>query len=321
MKLFYVVVMAALLGGCASMNTKDQYPESCEHNAWGGNTREDIDFIKVETSKKSEFYELTPLKIFSGIESANINDTRLTLTMVDRGLFEQYSAPVIDTMRQVQYEAHRFTGTFTPVGVFVWMFNPKSMNDYTFGCTSRNLVNSEPDASKKVKTGRSKWRDITKSHRILVSGLNKDYEYDIGDSRVIDLNSALLNTDLSKNTTLKVTCLDCDLLGAEEQNLFKGSSASINLSSDLSAIKTSLIQSQKAMFVEEEKNKIGQAILNKEESERKSLQAKENLEAKMKKQRNAENLHAPATTGRSWNNKSLQDAARSPANDPLSIRN
>ncbi len=77
MKLFYVAVMVLSLSGCASTNTKDQYTDSCEQFAkdrkWGKNTREDIEVIKVETSEKSEFYDQTPLKVFSGIKSANLN--------------------------------------------------------------------------------------------------------------------------------------------------------------------------------------------------------------------------------------------------------
>lgn len=253
MKLFYVAVMALSLSGCASTNTKEQYPDSCEHfsktNAWGQNTREDIEYIKVETSEKSEFYEPTPSKVFSSIESAQLSGSILTLTIVDNGLFEQYSVPVVDTIRQVQYEAHRFTGTFTPVGIFVWLLNPKLMNDYTFGCTARHLLSTEPDTTRKVKTGKSEWKVIQKSHRILVSGFDKDYEFDIDaytSPKVIDLSTAILNTELTENTTLKVTCLNCDLLGSEEQNLYKDSKTNIVLTHDFRPIKESMAESRHA---------------------------------------------------------------------------
>lgn len=291
MRLFYVAVMALLLGGCASTNTKDQYPENCEHfskdNAWGKNTHEDVEVIKVQTSKKSEFYELTPLKVFSGIESANLNKIYLSLTMADNGLFEQYSAPVVDTMEQDQYEAHRFTGTFTPVGIFVWLFNPKLMNAYTFGCTARWLLSSEPDKTRKVKTGKSEWKAIQKSHRLLVSGFDKDYEFEVDaytSPRVIDLSTAILNTELSKNTTLKVTCLDCDLLGSEEQNLHKDSKTNIALTHDFRSIKESLAESQKARHADEESIKIEQVKRDNEESKLSALQAKEDLKAEKQKQ-------------------------------------
>jgi len=248
-KLFYVAVLALLLGGCASTNTKDQYPVSCEHfskdNIYGKNTREDIEDIKVETSKKSEFYDLTPSKVFSGIESANLNKAYLTLAMVDNGLFEQYSAPVVDTMRQDQYEAHRFSGTFSPVGMFVWLLNPKLMNAYTFGCTARWLLSSEPDTTRKVKTGKSEWKAIQKNHRILVSGFDKDYEFEVNAYKypvVIDLSTAISNTELPKNTTLKVTCLDCDLLRSEEQDLYNDANASVELGYDFRAVKALLVE-------------------------------------------------------------------------------
>jgi len=292
-KLFYVAVMVLSLSGCASTNTKDQYTDSCEHfskdNQWGKNTREDIEVIKVETSKKSEFYELTPSKVFSGIKSANLNNVYLTLTMTDSGLFEQYSAPVIDTMKQNQYEAHRFTGTFTPIGIIVWLFNPKLMNDYTFGCTTRNLMSTEPDTTRKVKTGKSEWRDVQKSHRILVSGFNKDYEFAVENKGrpnqvEIDLSSAILNTELTKNTNLKVACLDCDLLGPEEQSIYKDSKMNISLTHDFRSIKESLAESQKVRHAEEERIKIEQVKRDIEESKLRALQAKEDLKSERQKQ-------------------------------------
>lgn len=207
--------------------------------------------------------------------------------MADNGLFEQYSAPVVDTMEQDQYEAHRFTGTFTPVGIFVWLFNPKLMNAYTFGCTARWLLSSEPDKTRKVKTGKSEWKAIQKSHRLLVSGFDKDYEFEVDaytSPRVIDLSTAILNTELSKNTTLKVTCLDCDLLGSEEQNLHKDSKTNIALTHDFRSIKESLAESQKARHADEESIKIEQVKRDNEESKLSALQAKEDLKAEKQKQ-------------------------------------
>lgn len=58
---------------------------------------------------------------------------------------------------------------------------------------------------------------------IQVSGFDKDYQFwvqnnnEIPKQEVIDLSSAIFNTQLSKNTTLKITCLDCNLAGVEEK--------------------------------------------------------------------------------------------------------
>jgi len=248
-KLFYVVVMALSLGGCTSTNTKD--PDICRTaaeytNRWSRRTDVVYEAITEQTGKKSEFYELKPLKVFSGIDSANLTKNYLTIKITDKACFEQYSAPVVNTISQYKYEAHPFTGTFTPVGMFVWLLHPKEMNAFTFGCIARGGVSSEPDTTRKVKTGKSEWRNINNSHKILVSGFDKDYEFDVyvhTSPSVIDLSSAISNTELTKNTILKVACLDCDLLGAEEQNLYKGIKASVELDYDFRAVKALPVES------------------------------------------------------------------------------
>jgi hypothetical protein len=270
MKLFYVAVMALSLIGCASTNTKD--PDSCKNSSeyilrkFGRTTSVDTEALKLETSKKSEFYELTPLKVFSGIESANLNKAYLTLKITDNALFEQYSAPVVNSTIQTQYEAHPFTGTFTPIGIFVWLFNPTEMNAFTFGCTESTFLSSEPDKTRKVKTGKSEWRSIQKSHRIQVSGFDKDYEFIVDAApKIMDLSSAILSTKLPQNTTFRVTCLDCDLLGLEEQNLFKGSKTNIELTHDFRPIKESLTESKKIGHVEGASNQRTESKSKKEQ--------------------------------------------------------
>lgn len=253
MKLIYVAVMALSLGGCAVTNTKEN-PDICQQSAdtirrkFNRTTGVDKEVINVETSEKIEFYEPTPLKVFSSIESANLNNFNLTLKITDKGLFEQYSAPVVKPTIKAQYEAHPLTGTFTPIGIFVWLFNPTMMNAFTFGCTETTFLSPEPDKTRKVKTGKSEWKAIQKSHRISVSGFDKDYEFDVDaytSPKAIDLSSAISNTELTKNTTLRVTCLDCDLLGPQEQNLFKDSKTNIILTHDFRPIKETMAESRK----------------------------------------------------------------------------
>lgn len=259
MKLFYIALMAMSLCGCAVTNTKEN-PDICQQSAdtirrkFNRTTEIDKEVINVETSEKIEFYESTPLKVFSGIESAHLNKSSLNLTITDKGLFEQYSAPAIKPMIKAQYEAHPFTGTFTPVGIFVWLFNPTMMNAFTFGCTETTFLSPEPDKTRKVKTGKSEWKAIQKSHRILVSGFVKEYEVDVDSniSKVIDLSSAIASTELTENTILRITCLDCNLPGPQEQN-YKDSKTNIVLTHDFRPIKKSMAESQ-GELVEEVSN-------------------------------------------------------------------
>jgi hypothetical protein len=293
-KLFYVAVVALSLGGCAVSNTKEN-PDICQQSAgtilrkFNRTTDVDRKVTNVETSEITEFYDQTPVKIFSGIESANLNKSSLNLKITDKGLFEQYSAPALKPMITAQYEAHPLTGTFTPVGIFVWLFNPTMMNAFTFGCTETTFLSPEPDKTRKVKTGKSEWRDVQKNHRILVSGFNKDYEFAVEDKGKtnqveIDLSSAILNTELPKNTNLKVACLDCDLLGSEEQNIYKNGKTNISLTHDFRPIKESLAESQKVRHAEEERIKIEQVKRDIEESKLRALQAKEDLKSERQKQ-------------------------------------
>lgn len=282
--------MALLLGGCAaSTNTKD--PDICRRSAEftkklaNRDTRVDYETITEETSEKSEFYEITPLKVFSGIESANLNGANLTLTMTVNSLFEQFSAPVVKTIVQSKYEAHPLTGTFTPVGLGVWMVRPEEMNAFTNGCVAKEKESSYLDKTRKVKTGKSEWRPTQKNHKILVSGFDKDYVFIVAPTDVINLTSVISNTKLSKNTHLKVTCLDCDLLGAEEQSLYKDAKTSIELNYDFRPIKESLLEAKKGLIAEEEIIKSEQAKRDKEASNLNAIQAQETLNAERQKQR------------------------------------
>ena len=75
-------------------------------------------------------------------------------------------------------------------------------------------------------------------HKFLISGFNRDYEYK-GENN-IDLTQAILATNFTGSTNLKITCIDCDLLGPEEQKLYKDTKKTIELTYDFRSIKESL---------------------------------------------------------------------------------
>ncbi|NOT10977.1 MAG: hypothetical protein HOP23_03940 [Methylococcaceae bacterium] len=277
MSKFLLVVFAVFfiltLAGCAVTSTKEN-PDICQqsadsiHRKFNRTTSIEKETINVETSDTTTFYDQTPVKVFSGIESTYLNDSYLTVNIIDTGLFEQYSAPIIKPTIKTQYEAHPFTGTFTPIGIFVWLFNPTAMNAFTFGCTEITYLTPEPDKTRKAKTGKSEWKTIPKGHRILVSGFDREYEFDFDAStspKAIDLSSAISNTELTRNSTFKVTCLDCDLLGAEVHNLYKDSKTNIVLTHDFRPIKESMAESLKVRHAAEEGKKIKQVKRDKEE--------------------------------------------------------
>jgi hypothetical protein len=215
-----------VISGCASTGNKSQISESCEHfsntNQWGQNTQKEVKIINENTSEVNSFYEQEPSKILSRIESIQLNNTKLKINIINKGIFEEYSAPIVEKIRQVSYESHNFTGTFTPVGSIVWLFNPKLMNDYTFGCTENQKIGSEVDLTQKYKNGRSKWVSVQKENKIMISGFNKDYTFDVKDNskNEIDLLSVLTKNDLNKDMKIKIQCLSCDLLNDDSKKLF-----------------------------------------------------------------------------------------------------
>ena len=56
-------------------------------------------------------------------------------------------------------------------------------------------------------------------HKFLVSGLDKDYYFSKGYKGVIDLSAAILATNLTSTTTLKIRCMDCKDLGKKTVEL------------------------------------------------------------------------------------------------------
>ena len=150
---------------------------------------------KVAVTPEKELHnDSLPIKFYSGITSANISNQHLTLTLANKGLFEEYSLPILDVTEVAYYES---------------------------GC-SEKFSHKIADATKKVKTGSSEWRNLEKPHKISFLGFDKKYEFDIQSHEtlnniVIDLTPAIMNTKLTKNTTVEINCVDCDLLESEKK--------------------------------------------------------------------------------------------------------
>jgi hypothetical protein len=266
LSIVFILILTTGISGCASTKIK----ESCEQfdkdntffNATVFDRNEYTSTVKLETNEKTEFYDSKPSKIFSGIASVNLNGAELNVQLFNQGLFEQYSAPVVDVMLEQRSKSNPLGYTPLPAPLLAWIFTPEKMQNLTHGCTSRRFLNTERDESKKVKTGKSEWQNTYSGHKILISSFDKDYEFNVDadtSTKVIDLSSAILNTPSSKNTTLKITCLDCNLLGAEEKNLYPNVKTEVVLTHDFSATKLALNEAQKNRDADAEKAKIEQA--------------------------------------------------------------
>ena len=223
-------------------------------------------YKKIDTSKTTENYILKPNSEISGIKSANLSEAHLSISLVNKAFYEEYSSPVINEIRQKNYEGHPsrvMLGTVMTGGI-IWL-DPKAPN-LAFGCTEETSMGSYPDTSKQNKTGKSEWRDLKKSHKLLVSGFGKDYEFWRDD---IDLSSVILNSDIDKSTNIEITCMDCEL-GNQEQSLANNLKKKVVISADFRELKSSLVAQDKA-------KKIEQAKRDKETEVQRGIQEKEDL--------------------------------------------
>ena len=274
-RLLIISILSLSLGGCASTNNKcvDGFGKPLTYKT------EITEEIR-DTTARENLYEKVLAKEFSGIVFSNRQNATLTLRVINQAKYEEYSAPIIDKTYITTFNPPLVTKVLLPllpIMLPVVIFNPKGTYNEFFGCTQQQTISGLSDLTRKVKTGKTEWRDLDKSHKILISGFNKDYEFERSNTPTkeikIDLSEAILNTEISKNTTIKITCLDCDLLGQEEQNIFKNVKKSVELSADFRDIKTLLVAQEKG-------KKIEQSRLEKEAELQRVIKEKENIESR-----------------------------------------
>ena len=274
-----LVLLTLLLVGCAT-SSKGKFGEDLDdHACYTMLTNAEhvtgTAFIKmVDTGGVKLSLSDTPLKSFSGIESVMLNASELTVTSINKSLYEEYSAPLFADLHTIDHEARPIYGIWLSVFTFgiYPAVQPTHAKRLTFGCTETKLGMPHEDLIRKVKTGKIEWRETEKANKFLVSGFDKDYMFDIymgsyerfplKNQVIISLSKAILNTDFTKATTIKITCLDCDLLGEEEQALYKDAKKTVEITADFRAIKADLI-------VETAKKKVEQARRDKEDLIRK----------------------------------------------------
>jgi hypothetical protein len=278
-KILILILLPLSLIGCATTNKNTlqdgKYGAKCHDK-----TSAESKLLTLNTKETTNLYQPEPSNVFSGIQSAQLNGSKLTLTLFNKNLFEEYSAPMVDTVRENTKVTHPLAVFFATIvtGGTGWIFWTKEYTEFVFGCTDKTLVSSNPDTSRQTKTGKTEWRDAeTPLSRIfLISGFDKDYErdgyYQKSQNQVeIDLSTAILNTDLTKNTTIKISCLDCDLLGPEEQNIYKDVKKTVEITADFREIKATLVAKEKTRKIEQDQRD-KEAIIQRVIDEKEDLQ-------------------------------------------------
>jgi hypothetical protein len=136
-----------------------------------------IEIEKKDMGSSGKFYADKPVKIFTAISSASIIGTNLKIELISKGYFQEYSGPIIDTIRKDVYEAKPVCAaighTFT-LGIGI-LLNPIDSLQNAFGCTDETIIKREIDGAGSIKTGVGIWRDIKTTRTFVVSGFSKDY--------------------------------------------------------------------------------------------------------------------------------------------------
>ncbi len=184
-----------------------------------------------------------PLSEFSGIQSAQIIDSSLKIKFINREYIESFSTPQVDIIENTDYEPHP---TRALVGATFLIPNllidPDYSLDFTLGCHEESYLRNVPDLEKKKSIGYT-WKDtkIQKYHKIVITGFDKDYEFTITNDEIIDLRNAIFNSDLTQNTILKISCIDCKEQNNIAQSTFDYAKNTITLTENFKKLKQKLL--------------------------------------------------------------------------------
>lgn len=239
--LFTFISITSLVG-CASSIRK------CEYITHEGEPRRSIIKVESEYGPMGVTEENIHTKHFSGIQNINLIDTSLIINFIDRDFIQKYSTPQKDVIARTEWEAHPTGGVIGGTVFFNFLVEPEKQRDFTFGCYEEKFLNYEYELDKKLPIS-NEWRNTKEKHKILVSGLDKEYEF-ITDN-TIDLRSAILNSNPTQNTILKISCLDCQQQDDVDQSTFNFAKSSITLNHDFKNLKQKIINAEQQRLAEE----------------------------------------------------------------------
>ncbi len=139
---------------------------------------------------------------------------------------DEYKAPIIDKIKQLIYE--------------------------NTGCIQNEIIESNLDKSKKIKTGKTEWKDAEINHKILISGFDKNYEYTIKKNSEIDLKPAILSSNLAQKNTLTITCIDCIQQYNIDKSKLNSAKKSTTLTYDFRSLKQKLLKDEEQRLISEQ---------------------------------------------------------------------
>ncbi len=229
------------LVGCASSIRK------CEYIIHEGEPKRSVIKVESKYGPNGVTEENIHAKHFSGIQNINLTDTSLVINFINRDYIQKYSTPQKDIISRTEWGAHPTGGMIGGTVFLNFLVEPEKQRDFTFGCYEEKFLNYEYELDKRVPIS-VEWRNTKEKHKILVSGLDKDYEFLTENS--IDLRFAILNSNPTQNTTLKISCLDCQQQDDVDQSIFNFAKSSITLSYDFKNLKQKIITAEEHRLAE-----------------------------------------------------------------------
>lgn len=266
------------------VNANENERPTCQKNSHFKGDTPNITSEVEDTTDEKEFYDVSPLKTFSGIKSVYLSGSTLTLTLVDKGYFEQFISPVLQTVQETHYNAEPGSAIFYSLilATLPLIFDTKDTIHWMVGCSDYETVSKSIDVSKKETTEKFEWKDIQKKHTILITGFDKDHRFYVDNNGKnntidIDLSSVIMGAVLTGNSYLKINCVDCSLPNENEKVIVSGLKSNMDLNKDFRPIKEQLILEEKLRVAEKikvEKAEIAEQVRLEKIAESELRQAK-----------------------------------------------
>jgi hypothetical protein len=207
----------------------------------------------IETSEKFEYLIENPKMQFSGINSVNIKDNKLTITLNQFQGYDSYESLTNKYITKIIYKGDLITGV--AVNIFTLgiplIIAPKRSIDLSLGCTDEIISKREIDRTRsEIKHETTFWKKAVFSESFKIIGPNFIFDSDdIEDKNHIIQRGQIVTVDLNKKlkfdsnyeaSNLFITCKSCNLISAEHQLILGAANIESKVVANLKYIKSDL---------------------------------------------------------------------------------
>lgn len=186
----------------------------------------------------------TPESTYHALRSMQVEGTRLMLSFTSKGQFQEYTAPVLLTIRNEIYGAEPVTALLTNallVGLPL-LLDPKSAAEQTFGCTDRESTGKRLAVENRRKGRKAYWADHDREATITLRGFQTprtmSVTVDGGTGMAeVDLGRLIDTSPLEGVTALEVLCDSCDVPTAKQVKQFGAAPATLTAAVDFRPVR------------------------------------------------------------------------------------